>query len=140
MSEVKETKEQKEKKLDVKKLDFKSIAIGLLLITSIATNVWLSYSVVTLHNFTMQFVSDVFYYTGASPESGDGTTTTTVPEGTTGTTPNATDSTATTGEDKEDSGIIIDLESATPDSHTDDITEQGQGYHVHSDGTIHYDN
>lgn len=131
-----EMKEKKEKLLKVKKLDFKSIAIGILLVTSIATNIWLSYSIVTLHNFTMQFVSDVFYYTAPSPETGD--TTGTGTEGTTET-PSATDTDASATIDSND--VIIDLESVTStDEHGNDITEQGNGYQVHSDDTIHYDN
>lgn len=51
------------------KVDVKSIIIVILLVCSVATNFWLAYSVTTMHNFTMQFVSDVFYYTGPQSNS-----------------------------------------------------------------------
>ena len=56
-----ETKKEKLAKLKARIFNYKFV-IALLLLTNIATNIYLVVSVVQMHAFTMQFVSDVFYY------------------------------------------------------------------------------
>lgn len=50
------------KTVQTSKKDWKSYAIIVMLVVSIITNVWLTYSVVAINSFMMQFVQDVFYY------------------------------------------------------------------------------
>lgn len=65
----------KEKKPNIIKRNIKDIVIGLLLVSSIVTNAYLIGTVVRLQALTMQFMSDVFYYTPDEgvvlPEEGD---------------------------------------------------------------------
>ena len=46
-----------------KKFTLPQIIICILLIVSIGCSIFLTKSILTMHAFTMQFVSDVFYYT-----------------------------------------------------------------------------
>lgn len=53
----------------LKRVDWKTTIIAVLLVANMAMNFYLVRSIVTLHAFTMQFVSDVFYYIPSDTEA-----------------------------------------------------------------------